>query len=131
MIYYEFGPESIVENQKVSNGFKLALEILNRVEGYDKYNEMITALAKLNDIVAKAKIDVVPDAIKWAWEFKDDSVIYTMGSGSCCGPAHLQLQLLLQSLLFFLSERQQLQLYLYQFPKRRSNKIEGWLYQCK
>lgn len=88
VIHYEFGPESIVENQKVSYGFKLALEILNRVEGYDKYNEMITALAKLNDIVAKAKIDVVPEAIKWAWEFKDDSVIYTMGSGSCWGPAH-------------------------------------------
>ena len=36
----------------------------------------------------QAKKDIVPDAIKWAWEFKDDSVIYTMGSGACWGPAH-------------------------------------------
>ena len=88
VIQYEFGPESVVENQKVSYGFKLALEILNEEEGYEKYDEMVQALAKLNDIVVQAKKDVVPDAIKWAWEFKDDSVIYTMGSGSCWGPAH-------------------------------------------
>ena len=88
VIQYEFGPESVVENQKVSYGFKLALEILNEEEGYEKYDEMVQALAKLNDIVVQAKKDVVPDAIKWAWEFKDDSVIYTMGSGACWGPAH-------------------------------------------
>ena len=88
VIQYEFGPESVVENQKVSYGFKLALEILNEEEGYEKYDEMVQALAKLNDIVVQAKKDIVPDAIKWAWEFKDDSVIYTMGSGACWGPAH-------------------------------------------
>ena len=88
VIQYEFGPESVVENQKTSYGFKLALEILNEEEGYEKYDEMVQALAKLNDIVVQAKKDVVPDAIKWAWEFKDDSVIYTMGSGACWGSAH-------------------------------------------
>lgn len=88
VIHYEFGPESIVENQKVSYGFKLALEILNRTEGYEKYDEMIAALAKLNNIVVQAKKDIVPKAIKYAWEFKDDSVIYTLGSGACWGPAH-------------------------------------------
>lgn len=63
-------------------------KFLTEEEGYEKYDEMVQALAKLNDIVVQAKKDIVPDAIKWAWEFKDDSVIYTMGSGACWGPAH-------------------------------------------
>lgn len=88
VIHYEFGPESIVENQKVSYGFKLALEILNQVEGYNKYDEMVSGLTKLNEIVVRAKKEIVPKAIKYAWEFLDDSVIYTMGSGACWGPAH-------------------------------------------
>ncbi|MDO5425302.1 MAG: SIS domain-containing protein [Eubacteriales bacterium] len=88
VIQYEFGPESIVENQKASYGVKLALEILNQTEGYEKYDEMTAALGNLHGIVEQAKKDVVPTAIKYAWEFKDDSVIYTMGSGACWGPAH-------------------------------------------
>lgn len=47
-----------MENQKVSYGFKLALEILNEEEGYEKYDEMVQALAKLNDIVVQAKKDI-------------------------------------------------------------------------
>lgn len=88
VILYEFGDDSIVENQKSSYAFKLALEFLKRIDGYDNYENMIEALSKLNDIVNHAKSEVVPYAIKYAWEFKDDSVIYTMGSGGSWGSAH-------------------------------------------
>ena len=49
---------------------------------------MVKALGSLNEIVVKAKKDIVPFAIKYAWEFKDDSVIYTMGSGPCWGSVY-------------------------------------------
>lgn len=88
VILYEFGDDSIVENQKTSYGFKMALELLHQIEGYAGYDAMVKALGSLNEIVVKAKKDIVPFAIKYAWEFKDDSVIYTMGSGSCWGSAH-------------------------------------------
>lgn len=88
VIVYEFGPESVVENQKVSYGFKLALEILNQVEGYDKFNQAVEGLVQLDKITKDAKVALVPEAIKFAWEYKDDSVIYTMASGSCFGSAH-------------------------------------------
>ena len=88
VILYEFGDDSIVENQKTSYGFKMALELLHQIEGYAGYDAMVKALGSLNEIVVKAKKDIVPFAIKYAWEFKDDSVIYTMGSGPCWGSAH-------------------------------------------
>lgn len=88
VIHYEFGDESVVENQKPSYAFKLALELLNRVDGYEKYDELVSALTKLDAIVKKAAADIVPYAIKYAWEFKDDQVIYTMGSGGSWGSAH-------------------------------------------
>ena len=88
VILYEFGDDSIVENQKSSYALKLAVEFLKQTDGYDGYDKMLDGLAKLHDIVAKAKKGIVPYAIKYAWEFKDDSVIYTMGSGGSWGSAH-------------------------------------------
>lgn len=88
VIHYEFGEDSIVENQKSSYAVKLALEFLHQLEGYEGYEAMQDALRKLHGIVEQAKKAIIPYAIKYAWEFKDDSVIYTMGSGGSWGSAH-------------------------------------------
>ncbi len=93
VIHYEFGDDSAVENQKSSYAMKLALEFLNRIEGYAHYEDMIAALTKLNGIIDRAKTELVPYAIKYAWEFKDDKVIYTMGSGSAWGSAHQEAEI--------------------------------------
>ena len=45
VILYEFGDDSIVENQKTSYGFKMALELLHQIEGYAGYDAMVKALA--------------------------------------------------------------------------------------
>lgn len=88
VILYEFGDTSVVENQKSSYGLKLAIELLNEIEGYADYDKLVDALAKMDGIVKNACKEIVPYAIKYAWEFKDDSVIYTMGSGASWGSAH-------------------------------------------
>lgn len=88
VILYEFGDGSVVENQKSSYGFKLAVELLNEIEGYAEYDKLLDGLKKMDGIVKKACKEIVPYAIKYAWEFKDDSVIYTMGSGASWGSAH-------------------------------------------
>lgn len=88
VIHYEFGDESIVENQKSSYALKLAVEFLNRLEGYEDYDKMLAGLEGLHGVVERAKKEIIPYAIKYAWEFKDDSVIYTMGSGGAWGSAH-------------------------------------------
>ena len=88
VILYEFGPESIIGNQKASYAVKLAAEFLNQIEGYADYDLMVEGLDKIHDIVCKAREEIVPYAIKYAWEFKDDPVVYTMGSGASWGSAH-------------------------------------------
>lgn len=88
VILYEFGDTSIVENQKSSYALKLAVEFLQRIEGYADYDLMLNSLDKLHGVVERAKKEIVPYAIQYAWEFKDDSVIYTMGSGGAWGSAH-------------------------------------------
>lgn len=88
VIRYEFGDDSVVENQKSSYAFKLAVEFLNQLEGYRNYEAIQNALKQLHGVVEQAKKAIVPYAIKYAWEFKDDTVIYTMGSGGAWGSAH-------------------------------------------
>ncbi len=88
VILYEFGEDSIVGNQKASYAVKLAAEFLNQIEGYADYDKMVDGLVKIHDIVCKARKEIVPYAIKYAWDFKDDKVIYTMGSGASWGSAH-------------------------------------------
>lgn len=88
VIQYDFGDDSLVENQKSSYGLKLALEFLHRLEGYSGYDKLLGGLGRLHGIVERAKKEIVPEAIQYAWEFKDDSVIYTMGSGGAWGSAH-------------------------------------------
>ena len=79
VILYEFGDGSVVEYQK---------ELLQEIEGYADYDKLLDGLKKMDGIVKKACREIVPYAIKYAWEFKDDSVIYTMGSGASWGSAH-------------------------------------------
>ena len=88
VILYEFGDGSVVEYQKPSYGFKLAVELLQEIEGYADYDKLLDGLKKMDGIVKTACQEIVPYAIKYAWEFKDDSVIYTMGSGASWGSAH-------------------------------------------
>ena len=88
VILYEFGDGSVVEYQKPSYGFKLAVELLQEIEGYADYDKLLDGLKKMDGIVKTACKEIVPYAIKYAWEFKDDSVIYTMGSGASWGSAH-------------------------------------------
>ena len=88
VILYEFGDASVVENQKSSYGLKLAVELLYEIEGYGDYDKMLEGLSRMDGIVKRACKEIVPYAIKYAWEFKDDPVIYTMGSGASWGSAH-------------------------------------------
>lgn len=87
-IAYEFGEESNVALQKSSYGLKLAIELLNQIEGYDQYDQINSDFEKLHGIVANAKVEVKADAIRFALDYKDSQMIYMMGSGACWGSAH-------------------------------------------
>ena len=47
-------------------------------------------MKKMDEIVPAAKKAIVPEAIKFSIDYKDDKVIYTMGSGTAWGAAQQQ-----------------------------------------
>ena len=61
---------------------KLATEILNQVEGYEFYESMKTGFERIDGIVKNAKEFLTPRAKKFAEEYKDEKLIYMMGSGA-------------------------------------------------
>jgi fructoselysine 6-phosphate deglycase len=89
-IIYEWGPDSKIENQKVSYGLKLAFEILHQTEGYENYDKAMEAFSQINDIVIRAKNHVARSAEAFSEKYKDENFIYTMGSGASYGSAHIE-----------------------------------------
>ena len=63
-------------------GLKLAVEILNQIEGYENYDEMMNGFDRIDGIVKHAKEFLTPRAKVFAEEYKDEKLIYMMGSGA-------------------------------------------------
>jgi fructoselysine-6-P-deglycase FrlB-like protein len=78
------------EVSKGAYALKIAYEVVHQVEGKGCYDAMVNAMAKMNEIVPKAKEAIIPEAIKFSIDYKDDNVIYTMGSGTAWAAAQQQ-----------------------------------------
>lgn len=88
VIVYEWGDDSRVENQKPSMGLKVAVELLNQVEGYPNYDKFQEGFGKLDDLVVRARRQVGERARKFAEDYRDEKIIYMMSSGASYGSAH-------------------------------------------
>ena len=60
----------------------LASEILNQVEGYEKYKEMLESAEKIYPAIDNAVKSVVPEAREFAEKYKDQPIIYVTSSGA-------------------------------------------------
>ena len=75
-------------NSGSAYSLKLAVEILNQVEGYENYDEMYNGFDRLDKILAWGKEAFEARTTKWAKMYKDEKLIYTMGSGSAHSVAY-------------------------------------------
>lgn len=87
-VSYEFGDKSNVLNQKTTIPLVLVVEILNQVEGYEHYKEAIDGFNKINDITINAKKLTESSAESFGKKYKDEKLIYTMGSGATYGEVY-------------------------------------------
>lgn len=87
-ITYEFGNESDVLKQKTTIPLELSVEILNQTEGYDHYKEAIDGFNKINTITDKAKELTKNSAEAFGKNYKDEKMIYVMGSGAAYGETY-------------------------------------------
>lgn len=82
--------EDTYENSKTGLILRIAVETLHQVEGTGHYEAMIEGFKKMNTIIPEASKAIVPEAIKFSIDYKDDNIIYTMGSGTAWSAAQQQ-----------------------------------------
>lgn len=68
----------------------VAVELLNQTEGYANYDHFYEGVSMISNIIKKARVHVAERAAAFADAYKDDTVIYTMGSGASYGAAYME-----------------------------------------
>lgn len=76
--------------EKVLCALSVAVELLNQTAGYEHYDKFLDGLDRISVIIRKARKMVQARAEKFAQEYKDDDLIYTMGSGASWGSAYME-----------------------------------------
>lgn len=90
IVDYTFGPNKDIAGEKVVEGLKVAVEILNQTEGYANYDDFYKGVAMINGIVYKACALVEKRAKEFAEKHADSTILYTMGSGAGYGAAYME-----------------------------------------
>jgi fructoselysine-6-P-deglycase FrlB-like protein len=82
VLFYEWGAESNQNNSNVVTVLRIVAEIINQVEGYIHYDEFCKACDKIHDSIAKGKKATLDAAKTFARDYKNEKLIYTIGSGT-------------------------------------------------
>lgn len=82
VIVHGFEKNYAAKLEKMTKVLQLAVEILQVYEGYAYYEEMQTAFEQIYPLIENAVSFVVPEARKFAQDYKDAPVIYVMSSGA-------------------------------------------------
>ena len=97
----DFGKNSIIclaclagdidyAGEKTMCALQVAVELLNQTEGYSNYDKFQQGAGMITTVIRKARAHVAQRALDFAEEYKNDSVIYTMGSGAGYGAAYME-----------------------------------------
>ncbi len=82
VIVHGFDANFAAKCEKPGYALALAVEILQQTEGTDLYDDMITGLTNVYDLVEDVAQHAKKAAIQFAQDFKDDEMIYFMASGA-------------------------------------------------
>ena len=67
-----------------------AVELTAQTEGYENYDKFQEGLGMISNIIKNARAHVAERALEFAETYKNDPVIYTMGSGAAYGAAYME-----------------------------------------
>lgn len=68
----------------------VAVELLEQTSGYENYDKFMAGREMLTSVIRNARAHVAKRALAFAEEYKEDSIIYTMGSGAGYGAAYME-----------------------------------------
>lgn len=89
-VFYTFGDNKDIAGEKTMCALYAAVELLQQTEGYENYDLFMEGADRIDGIVKRACKHVEKKAAAFAKEYKDDKVIYTMGSGAGYGAAYME-----------------------------------------
>ena len=97
IVQYEFdaSPDHLEGNidyagEKTMCALLVAVETLQQTAGYENYDKFYAGVGMISNIIKNARKHVKERALAFAEEYKDDTVIYTMGSGAGYGAAYME-----------------------------------------
>ena len=76
--------------EKTMCALLVAVETLQQTAGYENYDKFYEGLGMITGIIRNARKHVQVRAEQFAETYKDDTVIYTMGSGAGYGAAYME-----------------------------------------
>lgn len=88
VIVHGFEKNYAAKVEKMGYALALAVELLQQVEGTDLYDDMVAGLGKVYDLAEDAAEHAGKLATQFAADFKDDQLIYLMGSGASAKVAY-------------------------------------------
>ena len=71
------------------NALRMAMAIVDIIEGYDYYNDAMEAFEKIQPAYERAKEYCTPLAKKWALQMKEEKSITVLASGPAYGSGHI------------------------------------------
>lgn len=97
IVHYEFdaSPDHMeggidYAGEKPMCAVMIAAEVVNQLEGYANYDDFREGLELMTPIILDARTKAAGRALAFAQEYKNDSFIYTMGSGAGYGAAYME-----------------------------------------
>ncbi|MCD8121377.1 MAG: SIS domain-containing protein [Clostridiales bacterium] len=89
-VFYTFGANKDIAGEKTMCALYIAVELLKQTEGYEHYDRFMEGADRIDGIVKRACAHVEKRAHAFAKEYRDDKLIYTMGSGAGYASAYME-----------------------------------------
>ncbi len=90
VVVYSWGANAILSQKKEALVLRLAMELLNQIEGWSHYDQAMAGFDRYDDVALAAREKVIPDAQAFADNFALEKVLYTVGSGASWASAYIE-----------------------------------------
>ena len=88
VIVHGFAKNYAAKLEKMISALKVAVEVVNQVEGYANYEQMEEGFEKIPALIEKAASQVTVQAKQFADQYADASQVYVLGSGATAEVAY-------------------------------------------
>ena len=88
VIVHGFAKNYAAKLEKMISALKVAVEVVNQVEGYVNYEQMEDGFEKIPALIEKAASQVTVQAKQFAEQYADASQVYVLGSGATAEVAY-------------------------------------------